>query len=285
MAILVQAVVSAVLLAAVYYVISLGLSIIFGVLDIVNFAHGEFVILGAYVTFALWKLTGISPFLLIAPAMAAVGLFGGLVYAGYLRHTVDETLVRMFGLVGISSVIQSGLLMGTGPNFQTIASSTGKLTILGLVVPQSQLISFVIAIGLGAATLLLLNYTMMGKAIRAIVDDRHAVQLCGINDRRLSLIAFMAGSALAGAGGGVIATYLTFGSSSGVAFAIVAFTVVVLGGLGDLASAAIASVLVALVFSLVSIYLSPDLVNVAMFALVLGVLLVRPTGLLGRGRT
>jgi branched-chain amino acid transport system permease protein len=284
-AILVQAVVSAVLLAAVYYVISLGLSIIFGVLDIVNFAHGEFVILGAYVTFALWKLTGISPFVLIAPAMVAVGLFGGLVYAGYLRHTVDETLVRMFGLVGISSVIQSGLLMGTGPNFQTIASSSGKLTILGLVVPQSQLISFVIAIGLGAATLLLLNYTMMGKAIRAIVDDRHAVQLCGINDRRLSLIAFMAGSALAGAGGGVIATYLTFGSSSGVAFAIVAFTVVVLGGLGDLASAAIASVLVALVFSLVSVYLSPDLVNVAMFALVLGVLLIRPTGLLGRGRT
>lgn len=285
MAILVQAVVSAVLLAAVYYVISLGLSIIFGVLDIVNFAHGEFVILGAYVTFALWKVTGISPFVLIAPAMVAVGLFGGLVYAGYLRHTVDETLVRMFGLVGISSVIQSGLLMGTGPNFQTIASSSGKLTILGLVVPQSQLISFVIAIGLGAATLLLLNYTMMGKAIRAIVDDRHAVQLCGINDRRLSLIAFMAGSALAGAGGGVIATYLTFGSSSGVAFAIVAFTVVVLGGLGDLASAAIASVLVALVFSLVSVYLSPDLVNVAMFALVLGVLLIRPTGLLGRGRT
>ena len=280
-----QAVVSAVLLAAVYYVISLGLSIIFGVLDIVNFAHGEFVILGAYVTFALWKVTGISPFVLIAPAMVAVGLFGGLVYAGYLRHTVDETLVRMFGLVGISSVIQSGLLMGTGPNFQTIASSSGKLTILGLVVPQSQLISFVIAIGLGAATLLLLNYTMMGKAIRAIVDDRHAVQLCGINDRRLSLIAFMAGSALAGAGGGVIATYLTFGSSSGVAFAIVAFTVVVLGGLGDLASAAIASVLVALVFSLVSVYLSPDLVNVAMFALVLGVLLIRPTGLLGRGRT
>jgi branched-chain amino acid transport system permease protein len=285
MAVLVQAVVSAVLLAAVYYLISLGLSIIFGVLDIVNFAHGEFVILGAYVTFALWKVTGISPFVLIAPAMAVVGLFGGLVYAGYLRHTVDETLVRMFGLVGISSVIQSGLLMGTGPNFPTIASSTGKLTILGLVVPQSQLISFVVAIGLGAATLLLLNYTMMGKAIRAIVDDRHAVQLCGINDRRLSLIAFMAGSALAGAGGGVIATYLTFGSSSGVAFAIVAFTVVILGGLGDLASAAIASVLVALVFSLVSVYLSPDLVNVAMFALVLGVLLIRPTGLLGRGRT
>ena len=191
----------------------------------------------------------------------------------------------MFGLVGIASVIQSGLLMGTGPNFQMISAPTRRVTILGLVVPQSQLISFVIAVGLGAVTLLLLNYTMMGKAIRAIVDDRHAVQLCGINDRRLSLIAFMAGSALAGAGGGVIATYLTFGSSTGVAFGIVAFTVVVLGGLGDVVSAAIASVLVSLVFTLVSVYLSPDLVNVAMFVLVLGVLLVRPTGLLGRGRT
>jgi branched-chain amino acid transport system permease protein len=284
MAILVQAVVSAILLAAVYYVISLGLSIIFGVLDIVNFAHGEFVILGAYVTFWLWKLTGLSPFLLILPAMVLVAVFGGIVYAGYLQRTVDETLVRMFGLVGIASVIQSGLLIGAGPNFQTIESSAGKATILGLVVPQSQLISFGIALALGAATLLLLNYTMMGKAIRAIVDDRHAVQLCGINDRRLSLIAFMAGSALAGAGGGVIATYLTFGSSSGLAFGVVGFTVVVLGGLGDLVSAAFASVLVALVFSLVSVYLSPDLVNLAMFGLVLVVLLVRPTGLLGHGR-
>ena len=93
MSILVQVVVSAILLAAVYYVISLGLSIIFGVLDIVNFAHGEFVILGAYVTFALWKLTGLSPFVLIVPAMLVVGLFGGIVYAGYLQHTVDEPLV------------------------------------------------------------------------------------------------------------------------------------------------------------------------------------------------
>jgi branched-chain amino acid transport system permease protein len=284
MAILVQAVVSAILLAAVYYVISLGLSIIFGVLDIVNFAHGEFVILGAYVTFWLWKLTGLSPFLLILPAMVLVALFGGIVYAGYLQRTVDETLVRMFGLVGIGSVIQSGLLIGAGANFQAIETSAGKVTILGLVVPQSQLISFVVELALGAATLLLLNYTMMGKAIRAIVDDRHAVQLCGINDRRLSLIAFMAGSALAGAGGGVIATYLTFGSSSGLAFGVVGFTVVVLGGLGDLVSAAFASVLVALVFSLVSVYLSPDLVNLAMFVLVLVVLLVRPTGLLGHGR-
>lgn len=284
MEILVQVIVSAVLLAAVYYVISLGLSIIFGVLDIVNFAHGEFVILGAYVTFWLWRLTGLSPFLLIAPAMAIIALFGGIVYAGYLQRTVDETLVRMFGLVGIGSVIQSGLLMTAGPNFQTIESSTGKVSILGLVVPQSQLISFAVALGLGAATLLLLNYTMMGKAIRAIVDDRHAVQLCGINDRRLSMIAFMAGAALAGAGGGVIATYLTFGSSTGLAFGIVGFTVVVLGGLGDLVSAAISSVLVALVYSLVSVYLSPDLVNLAMFALLLGILLVRPTGLMGRGR-
>src|SRR5574342_1159998 len=109
MAILVQAIVSAILLAAVYYVISLGLSIIFGVLDIVNFAHGEFVILGAYATFWLWRLTGLSPFLLVFPAMALVALFGAIVYTGYLQRTVDETLVRMFGLVGIASVVQSGL--------------------------------------------------------------------------------------------------------------------------------------------------------------------------------
>lgn len=279
-----QVLVSSVLLAAVYYVLSLGLNIIFGVLDIVNFAHGAMIILGSYATYYIYEATGISPWLLIFVDMLVVGGLGAILYLGYLRFTVPSPLVRMFALIGFSSVVVSALLAVAGSDFRTITLDYGTVDILGLPVRGSQLIAFGVAVVLGVVTLVLLNYTKVGKAIRAVVDDRTAVRLCGINDRRLSLLAFSSGAGLAGAAGGLIATYVTFGPDSGLSFAIIAFAVVILGGLGDLVSAALASFVVALVLSAVTVYWSTSLTNTALFLLVLLVLLVRPRGLLGRGR-
>lgn len=279
-----QVLVSSVLLAAVYYVLSLGLNIIFGVLDIVNFAHGALIILGSYATYFIYEATGISPWLLILVDMLVVGGIGAILYLGYLRFTVPSPLVRMFALIGFSSVVVSALLAVAGSDFRRIPLDYGSVVILGLPVRVSQLIAFGVAVVLGGVTLVLLNYTKIGKAVRAVVDDRTAVRLCGINDRRLSLLAFSAGAGLAGAAGGVIATYVTFGPDSGLSFAIIAFAVVILGGLGDLVSAALASLVVAFVLSGVTVYWSSSLTNTALFLLVLLVLLVRPRGLLGRGR-
>lgn len=279
-----QVLVSSVLLAAVYFVLSLGLNIIFGVLDIVNFAHGAMIILGSYATWYLYEATNISPWLLIFVDMVVVGAIGAALYLGYLRFTVDSPLVRMFALIGFSSVVVSALLAFSGSDFRRVDIDYGSVEILGLPVRISQLIAFGIAIVLGVITLVLLNYTKVGKAVRAVVDDRTAVRLCGINDRRLSLLAFTTGAGLAGAAGGLIATYVTFAPDSGLAFAIIAFAIVILGGLGDLVSGALASLVVALVLSSVTVYWSSSLTNTALFLLVLLVLLVRPRGLLGRGR-
>ncbi len=284
MGVLTQVLVSSVLLAAVYFVLSLGLNIIFGVLDIVNFAHGALIILGSYATFFINRATGLSPWLLIFVDMVLVGALGAVLYAGYLRFTVDSPLVRMFALIGFSSVVVSAILATAGSDFRTIQIDYGTLSILGLPVRWSQVIAFGIALVLGAATLLLLNSTKIGKAVKAVVDDRVAVRLCGINDRRLSLLAFTVGAALAGAAGGVISTYVTFGPDSGLSFAIIAFAIVILGGLGDLVGGAIASVVVAVVLTSVTVYWSSALTNTALFLLVLVVLLVRPRGVLGRGR-
>lgn len=284
MDVLMQVLVSSVLLAAVYYVLSLGLNIIFGVLDIVNFAHGAFIILGSYATFYIHQATGLTPWLLILVDMVLVGGMGAILYAGYLRFTVDNPLVRMFALIGFSSVVVSAILALSGSDFRTVTMDYGNVDILGLPVRVSQLIAFGIALALGAITLVLLNYTKVGKAVRAVVDDRMAVRLCGINDRRLSLLAFTVGAALAGAAGGVVATYVTFGPDSGLSFAIIAFSIVILGGLGDLIGGAIASLVVALVLTSVTVYWSSALTNTALFLLVLLVLLVRPRGILGRGR-
>ena len=279
-----QVLVSAVLLAAVYYVLSLGLNIIFGVLDIVNFAHGAFIIVGSYATFYINRSTGLSPWLLILVDMLLVGAMGAILYAVYLRFTVENPLVRMFALIGFSSVIVSAILASAGSDFRTVNLDYGTVHLLGTAVRVSQLIAFGIALVLGAITLLLLNYTKIGKAVQAVVDDRMAVRLCGINDRRLSLLAFTVGAALAGAAGGVVSTYVTFGPDSGLSFAIIAFAIVILGGLGDLVGGAIASFVVALVLTGVTVYWSSALTNTALFLLVLLVLLVRPRGILGKGR-
>lgn len=284
MDILANVLVSSVLLAGVYFILSLGLNIILGVLDIVNFAHGAMIILGSYATFYLNSYLGWDPFVLVLVDMVVVGAIGALLYVVYLRFTVNSPLVRMFALIGFSSVVAALLLIFSGSDFRTVPTDFGTWHLGSIPIPVTQVIAFAFAIGLGTATVILLNRTKVGKAVKAVTDDRTAVQLLGINDRALSLLAFTVGAALAGAAGGIIATYITFGSESGLAFAIIAFAIVIIGGLGDIWGGAIAAVLVALVTSGVTVYLSSALTNTALFLLVLLVLLVRPRGILGKGR-
>lgn len=276
--------VSAILLGGVYFILSLGLNIIFGVLDIVNFAHGAMIILGAYSTFVLNAWLGWDPFLLVLVDIIVVGTIGAVLYLGYLRYTTNSPLVRMFALIGFSSVVAAVLLLSFGSNYRTVPIDLGTWYLGAIPIRVTQVIAFAYAMVLGAITLVLLNRTKVGKAVIAVNDDRTSVQLAGINDRMLSLLAFTVGTGLAGAAGGIISTYVTFGPDSGLAFAIIAFAIVIIGGLGDLWGGAVASILVALVMTVVTVYFSSALVNTALFLLVLIVLLVRPRGILGRGR-
>jgi len=284
MEVLMQVLVSSVLLAAVYYILSLGLNIIFGVLDIVNFAHGAMIILGAYATYYLNALTGWNPFVLVIFDGIIVAGIGAILYLGYLRFTTNSPLVRMFALIGFSSVVVAALLVFSGSTFRDVTVDYGLTEIFGVTVRVSQIVAFFFAIVMGAITLLALNYTKIGKAVNAVTDDRVSVQLSGINDRRLSLLAFSVGAGLAGASGGVISSYVAFIPESGLTFAIVAFSVVIIGGLGDLKGGAIAALIVALLQTAVNVYVSSALVNTALFLTVLLVLLFRPRGILGKGR-
>jgi branched-chain amino acid transport system permease protein len=284
MDVLTQVLVSSVLLAAVYYILSLGLNIIFGVLDIVNFAHGAMIILGAYATYYLNALTGWNPFVLVIFDGIIVAGIGAILYLGYLRFTTNSPLVRMFALIGFSSVVVAALLVLSGSTFRDVTVDYGLTEIFGVTVRVSQIVAFFFAIVLGAITLLALNYTKVGKAVNAVTDDRVSVQLSGINDRNLSLLAFSVGAGLAGASGGVISSYIAFIPESGLTFAIVAFSVVIIGGLGDLKGGAIAALIVALLQTAVNVYVSSALVNTALFLTVLLVLLFKPRGILGKGR-
>lgn len=276
--------VSAILLGGVYFVLSLGLNIILGVLDIVNFAHGAMIILGSYATLFLNRTLGWDPLILVLVDCVVVGVIGAILYTGYLRFTTNSPLVRMFALIGFNSVVAALLLMAFGSNPQTVQIDLGTWYLGPIPIRVTQVVAFGYAIVLGVLTLVLMKGTKVGKAIIAVTDDRTSVQLAGINDRMLSLLAFTIGAALAGAAGGIISTYVTFSSDSGLAFAIIAFAIVIIGGLGDIWGGAVASLLVALVMTAVTVYFSTALVNTALFILVLVVLLVRPRGILGRGR-
>ncbi len=284
MDVLANVLVSAFLLGGVYFVLSLGLNIILGVLDIVNFAHGAMIILGAYSTFYLNQWLGWDPLLLVLVDMVVVGAIGAVLYLGYLRYTTNSALVRMFALIGFNAVVVAVLLIVFGSDFHTVQMDLGIWYLGEIPIRVTQVVAFLYAVVLGGITLLLLNRTKVGKAVTAVTDDRVSVQLAGINDRALSLLAFTVGAGLAGAAGGIISTYVTFGADSGLAFAIIAFAIVIIGGLGDIWGGAIASMLVALVMTAVTVYFSSALVNTALFVLVLVVLLVRPRGILGRGR-
>lgn len=284
MDVLMQVLVYSVLLAAVYYILSLGLNIIFGVLDIVNFAHGAMIILGAYASYYLTSLTGWNPFVLVILDGIIVAGIGAILYLGYLRFTTNSPLVRMFALIGFSSVVVAALLVFSGPEFRDVTVDYGLTEIFGVTVRVTQIVAFFFAIFLGVVTLLALNYTKVGKAVNAVTDDRVSVQLSGINDRNLSLLAFSVGAGLAGAAGGVISTYVAFIPESGLTFAIVAFSIVIIGGLGDLKGGAVAALIVALLQTAVNVYISSALVNTALFLTVLLVLLFRPRGIFGKGR-
>jgi branched-chain amino acid transport system permease protein len=190
----------------------------------------------------------------------------------------------MFALIGFNAVVVAVLLIVFGSDFHTVQMDLGIWYLGEIPIRVTQVVAFLYAVVLGGITLLLLNRTKVGKAVTAVTDDRVSVQLAGINDRALSLLAFTVGAGLAGAAGGIISTYVTFGADSGLAFAIIAFAIVIIGGLGDIWGGAIASMLVALVMTAVTVYFSSALVNTALFVLVLVVLLVRPRGILGRGR-
>jgi branched-chain amino acid transport system permease protein len=281
---LVNALVTAVLLGGVYFILSLGLNIILGVLDIVNFGHGALIVLGCYSTFLLNAWLGWDPFVLVLVDILVVGAIGAILYLGYLRFTTNSPLVRMFALIGFSSVVSAGLLMALGSDIRTVPVNIGYWNFGPLAVQGAQVIAFAYALVLGTVVLLALKRTKIGKAVTAVTDDRVSVQLAGINDRMLSLIAFTVGAGLAGAAGGIISTYVPFGSESGLNFAIIAFAVVIVGGLGDIWGGALASLAVALIMAVVTVYVSSALVNTGLFLLVLIVLLVRPRGILGRGR-
>jgi branched-chain amino acid transport system permease protein len=286
LATVVQLIINGLLLGGIYALISIGLTLIFGVLEIINFAHGEFLMLSMYASYWLFQLYGVDPYVslfMVIPTFFLMGLAVQRVIIQPIIHA--PPLNQIFVTVGLSLVLQNGALFVWKADYRTVrtAYSTLALKTGGLMISFPRLVAFVLALAIIAALLIFLKQTYTGKAIRALAQQKRAAMLMGINIYRTYQIAFGIGIACVGAAGAMlIPIYYAF-PTVGALFVLIAFVVVILGGYNSLIGALVGGLIIGVVEAFSGFFLSPHLKEAVYFVMFILILLLRPTGLFGRG--
>jgi branched-chain amino acid transport system permease protein len=282
-----QQVILGLLLGGVYVAVALGFSLVWGILNIVNLAHGALVIVGSYVTWLLFTRLHIDPFLSLPVDALVLFVIGYALQRGVVNRVIRAPLLFTFLLTfGINLVIVSLLLLifTANPGSVTPSYSGSGLQLGSIIIPYIRLAGLAVALVMAGILWVILNRTRMGAAILAVGADRDAAQLVGVDLRHMYALTFAIGGALAGVAGGIISTFQSITPTAGDPYTLQAFVVVILGGLGRVS----ATVAGGLAFGLIEVLgqsapgLSSGYANaIAFFVLVL-VLIVRPRGLLGR---
>jgi branched-chain amino acid transport system permease protein len=284
MDIFLQLVINGLLIGGVYGLVSVGLTLVFGVLKIVNFAHGELLMLGMFAGFWAYKLLGLDPnaaAFLILPLFFAFGL---AIYYLLIRPVLSATaLAQFFCTIGLSVFLQNFALLAWGADLRSVRTpySQSYFEIGEITVSVARVTAFGASILLSAALLAFLRYTFMGKAMRAMVQNKQAAVLIGIPVGRVYALAFGMGVACVGAAGAILVPIFQIYPSIGLNFVLTAFVVVVLGGMGSVSGAIVGGLIVGLVEALSGYFIAPTVKEVVYYVIFLGILLVRPSGLFG----
>ncbi len=281
----IQLIINGLLLGGMYALISIGLTLIFGVLEIVNFAHGEFLMLAMYGSFWLFQLYGVDPYVSLLIILPLFFLVGVVVQKIAIEPILNAPpLNQIFMTVGLSMVLQNAALFIWTADYRTVKTSYSALTLKtsGLMISFPRLVAFFLAMGLIAALLIFLKKTYIGKAIRALAQERKAAMLMGINVYRTYQIAFGIGIACVGAAGAMLMPVYFVFPSVGSLFVLIAFVVVVLGGYNSLTGSLVGGLLIGVVEAFSGFYISPHLKEAIYFVIFILILLFRPTGLFGR---
>ncbi|MBP0437708.1 branched-chain amino acid ABC transporter permease [Tianweitania sediminis] len=284
MEILIQLVLSGILLGGVYALAALGLNLIFGVAKIINFAHGEFLMLGMYAGFWLMTLTGINPYYGAPLIAVAFFILGALFYTGVMRFTIYKPeLTQVFVTLGLSIALQNLALMFWQADYRTIQTMPpgyASLMVGNINLPTDRVIAFGFAVAILTAIIVFLKTTFTGRAIEAVSQDLMSARLMGISPQKIFLLTFGLGIAITGVAGGVLIPSFYAFPSVGSFFVLVAFVVVVLGGLGSVTGTIVGGLTLGIIETLVG-YFTPDLKEATHFVLLILLLAVRPHGLLG----
>jgi branched-chain amino acid transport system permease protein len=285
----VQLVIIGLLAGGVYVAVGVGFGLVWGVLNIVNLAHGALVIIGAYVTWQLFTAFGLDPFLTLPINAVALFVFGYALQRGVINRIIRAPLLFTFLLTfGVNLIAVNVLLLIFKSDFRSVTPSySGQGLELGsIVIPYIRLASLGIALLLAAALAFVLNRMRTGLAIQAVAADREAAQLVGIDLRHIYAVTFGLGAACAGVAGGLIGMIQAITPTAGEPYTLQAFVVVILGGLGRVS----ATVVGGLAFGLIEAFgqsipgSGSVFANAIAFGVLVLVLVTRPQGLLGRLR-
>jgi branched-chain amino acid transport system permease protein len=286
---LMQVLASGLLMGLIYALIAVGLSLIFGLMDVVNFAHGEFLMLAMYAAFGLVFVTGLDPVLLTPVVVALMFVVGMTAYAGVVRYAmrakVNQGMVQIFATFGLAIAIQGIAQYFFTPDFRSISNSWlgGKtLAVQGVFLPWPQIYGGLVSLAAFSGLYLLITRTDFGKALEATREDQGAVALVGIDRNRMFALGWGLGAALVGLAGAVLSIFYYIHPNVGAGFAGIAYVTVALGGFGSIFGALVAGIIVGLVEALTALAMPPALKSIGIYALYLGVLFIRPSGLLGR---
>jgi branched-chain amino acid transport system permease protein len=278
-------VVEGVLTGLIYGLMALGLSVIFGVVRVVNFAHGEFAVVAMYATFVLFRGLGLDPLLLLLPIAAAFFVVGFLLQTLLINAFVERPEHDQFILlVGLAIIIVNALLMIFGPDAQPINLSYAfdSYLIGSLIIDKVHIYSAVGALAIASGLFAFFRYTRLGTAIRACADNRVGAAVVGLDVKRLYALTFGLGLACVGAAGSLMVMIADAAPSLGSAYTLLAFIIVIVGGLGSMAGALIGGVLIGVSEALAGFLFAPSMKSMFSFALLILVLVLRPQGLLGR---
>lgn len=281
-----QLLVNGLLLGGVYAIISLGLTLIFGVVRVVNFAHGEFLMVGMYLVYLMSMHLGIHPYIALVPVVIILFALGAL-----MQKVVIEPLlnageeIQIFATVGVSILLMNLALVVFGADVfrahVTVGTRSVALGPLSLV--TGQILTFIVAIVLAVLLHLFMHRTYLGRALRAVAQHRYAAMLMGVNVKSVYVVAFGLGTAFVGVAAALLSPQYPVFPTVGTYFVLTAFVIVVLGGMGNLYGAVVGSLIIGVVDTMAGYYISPDLKEVVYFGVFLLILILRPSGLFGLG--
>jgi branched-chain amino acid transport system permease protein len=286
--IVLQQAINGIVVGSLYVLVALGLTLIYGVLVQINFAHADIVTLGAFAAYGVTHLLSGNYLAGIAAALALGAALGWLINAGIfapLRERGSE-LLPLIATIGVSIMLQNAMLALLGPipyafdtpySNQVIRFGTLFLTV------QNVLIILVSAVSIGLLYVFM-KFTFLGKALRAVSQDRETAGLLGINPNYLIMLTFAIASALAGLSGALLGPVLVLTPFAGTSVIVKAFAIVIIGGFGNVEGTILAGLLVGLIESYTTQFLDPGLIDIVVFALLLLTLAIRPTGLIAERR-
>jgi branched-chain amino acid transport system permease protein len=279
-----QALVTGVLLGGIYSLICVGLTLTFGVMRIINFAHGEFLMVAMYGTYFFVKAFNTEAYLAVIVVLPGLFLLGIIVFQLFVRPVLGaDQLNQMLLLVGLSLVFENGALALFSPDTRSVQSALtfAKLEIGDVIIGLPKLIAFAVSVIITLSLYWLLRSTELGRQIRAAASDRDAAALMGINVNRVNMLAFGIGIGCLGIAGPVTMPIFYVVPNIGTFFILIAFVVVVLGGIGNFIGALCASFIVAITESLGAIFMPGSTAPVLPFIFFVLVLLFKPEGLFG----